>query len=86
MKKDNLTQADIFGKLAIDYTATRCCCLAVLAHLVEHLTCNHEVSGSIPEDGFKKSLPYDYNYTPLPLFIFFTCRLVLLLLLLILKG
>jgi hypothetical protein len=24
---------------------------AVLAHLVEHLTCNHEVSGSIPEDG-----------------------------------
>ena len=25
--------------------------LAVLAQLVEHLTCNHEVSGSIPEDG-----------------------------------
>ena len=24
---------------------------AVLAQLAEHLTCNHEVSGSIPEDG-----------------------------------
>ena len=32
---------------------TRCVLLAALAQLVEHLTCNHEVSGSIPEDGSK---------------------------------
>ena len=30
---------------------TRCVCLAALAQLVEHLTCNHEVSGSIPGGG-----------------------------------
>ena len=27
------------------------CFHAVLAQLVEHLTCNHEVFGSIPKDG-----------------------------------
>ena len=30
--------------------------LAVLAQLAEHLTCNHEVSGSIPEDGYRNLL------------------------------
>ena len=30
--------------------------LAVLAQLAEHLTCNHEVFGSIPKDGLEYPL------------------------------
>ena len=33
--------------------------MAVLAQLAEHLTCNHEVSGSIPEDGSKAAKAVD---------------------------
>ena len=47
-----LTVVFVFGILIVNKRPlTGRYYLAVLAQLAEHLTCNHEVSGSIPEDG-----------------------------------
>ena len=47
-----MTDAFVFGIFSVKK-------YAVLAQLAEHLTCNHEVSGSIPEDGSTGCLAAD---------------------------